>query len=176
MIGGGPGTLKGQDSALEHKKSYYSQLSKLSFQTLHCGDNSHTSLLIPSLIQMQFQAFFLAGLLFLPHPYEYHKAEYLNRQNPLKACNRLFLLPGQVHFYHRSRVCQACALGSAMAAAVVAGVHKNLPAAQEAMGGGFETEYHPDPQRAGIYSRLYQKYQRFGRFVEFDASHPDHQS
>ncbi len=63
---------------------------------------------------------------------------------------------------------QACALGSAMAAAVVAGVHKNIPEAQKAMGGGFETEYHPDAGRAAIYARLYEKYQRFGKFVEYD--------
>ncbi|MBE0655338.1 MAG: ribulokinase [Bacteroidales bacterium] len=61
---------------------------------------------------------------------------------------------------------QTCALGSAMAASVVAGVHKNLPAAQKAMGGGFETEYHPDNKRAQIYSRLYQKYKRLGKFIE----------
>jgi L-ribulokinase len=61
---------------------------------------------------------------------------------------------------------QTCALGSAMAASVVAGVHKNLPAAQKAMGGGFETEYHPNNTRAQIYSRLYQKYKRLGKFIE----------
>ena len=61
---------------------------------------------------------------------------------------------------------QACALGSAMAAAVVAGVHKDIPAAQEAMGGGFETEYHPDKERAAVYSKLYEKYKKFGEFIE----------
>jgi L-ribulokinase len=61
---------------------------------------------------------------------------------------------------------QAVALGSAMAAAVVAGVHATIPEAQAAMGGGFETEYHPDPAMVGIYEELYQKYQRFGAFVE----------
>ena len=33
---------------------------------------------------------------------------------------------------------QTCALGSAMAAAVVSGVYKDIPAAQKAMGGGVE--------------------------------------
>jgi len=61
---------------------------------------------------------------------------------------------------------QAVALGSAMAAAVVAGVHKSIPEAQAAMGGGFETEYHPDPEMASTYDRLYENYKRFGRFVE----------
>jgi L-ribulokinase len=61
---------------------------------------------------------------------------------------------------------QAVALGSAMAAAVVAGAHKDIPAAQEAMGGGFEQEYHPDPSRVKIYESLYEQYRKFGNFVE----------
>lgn len=61
---------------------------------------------------------------------------------------------------------QAVALGSAMAAAVVAGVHPSIPRAQEAMGGGFETEYQPDPAMAAVYAKLYERYKRFGRFVE----------
>jgi L-ribulokinase len=61
---------------------------------------------------------------------------------------------------------QACALGSAMAASVVAGVHKDIPAAQKAMGGGFEKEYRPDPDRAALYSVLYEKYKQFGAFIE----------
>ncbi len=63
---------------------------------------------------------------------------------------------------------QACALGSAMAASVVAGIHKDIPAAQEAMGGGFEKEYKPDPVRAEIYNKLYQKYKKLGSFIESD--------
>ena len=61
---------------------------------------------------------------------------------------------------------QACALGSAMAAAVVAGVHSDIAAAQKAMGGGFETEYHPDLERAALYAKLYEKYKNFGKFIE----------
>ena len=61
---------------------------------------------------------------------------------------------------------QTCALGSAMAAAVVAGVHKDIPAAQKAMGGGFEKEYKPDPIRARRYSELFEKYKKLGAFVE----------
>jgi len=61
---------------------------------------------------------------------------------------------------------QACALGSAMAASVVAGVHKDIPSAQKAMGGGFEKEYLPDPGRAAVYATLYEKYKRFGAFIE----------
>ena len=54
----------------------------------------------------------------------------------------------------------------AMAAAVVAGVHGSVPEAQKEMGGGYETEYHPDPAMVGIYKDLFQRYKRFGKFVE----------
>ncbi len=55
---------------------------------------------------------------------------------------------------------QTCALGSAMAASVVAGIHPDIAAAQKAMGGGFEREYKPDPVRAKKYEMLYNKYKR----------------
>jgi L-ribulokinase len=61
---------------------------------------------------------------------------------------------------------QTCALGSAMAASVVAGVHKDIAAAQKAMGGGFEKEYKPDPIKAKKYDQLYNKYKKLGLFVE----------
>ena len=61
---------------------------------------------------------------------------------------------------------QTCALGSAMAASVVAGVHKDIAAAQKAMGGGFENEYHPDPVRAKKYDVLFRKYKDLGSFIE----------
>lgn len=63
---------------------------------------------------------------------------------------------------------QACALGSAMAAAVVAGVYSTTTEAQERMGGGIETEYLPIPENVKKYEELYQKYQQLGRFIEFD--------
>ena len=61
---------------------------------------------------------------------------------------------------------QTCALGSAMAASVVAGVHKDIPSAQKAMGRGFEKEYQPDPLRAKKYESLYRKYKELGNFIE----------
>jgi L-ribulokinase len=61
---------------------------------------------------------------------------------------------------------QTCALGSAMAASVVAGIHPDINAAQKAMGGGFESEYKPDPVRAGIYETLFLKYKKLGEFIE----------
>ena len=61
---------------------------------------------------------------------------------------------------------QACALGSAIAASVVAGVHKDIPSAQKAMGGGFDKKYFPDPDRAAIYRTFYERYKRLGEYVE----------
>ncbi|HEX2921582.1 MAG TPA: ribulokinase, partial [Bacteroidales bacterium] len=61
---------------------------------------------------------------------------------------------------------QTCALGSAMAASVMSGIHKNLEAARAAMGGGFEKEYKPDKKRAEKYNVLFNKYRKFGEFVE----------
>ncbi|NOR74136.1 MAG: ribulokinase [Draconibacterium sp.] len=63
---------------------------------------------------------------------------------------------------------QACALGSAMAAAVVAGVYNNTAEAQKKMGGGIETEYLPIAENVEKYKVLYKQYQKFGKFVEFD--------
>ena len=63
---------------------------------------------------------------------------------------------------------QACALGSAMAAAVVAGVYPNTAEAQKKMGGGIETEYHPIPENVEKYKALYEQYKKFGKFIEFD--------
>jgi L-ribulokinase len=61
---------------------------------------------------------------------------------------------------------QTCALGAAMAASVVAGVHQDIAAAQKAMGGGFEKEYQPDPVRAKKYEILFRKYKELGTFIE----------
>jgi L-ribulokinase len=61
---------------------------------------------------------------------------------------------------------QTCALGSAMAAAVTAGIHADFGSAQAAMGSGFEKEYGPDPDEAAIYEVLYGKYLKLGRFIE----------
>jgi L-ribulokinase len=61
---------------------------------------------------------------------------------------------------------QTCALGAAMAASVVAGVHKDIASAQKSMGGGFEKEYHPDSERAKKYELLFRKYKELGNFIE----------
>ncbi|GAB4042875.1 ribulokinase [Spirosoma litoris] len=61
---------------------------------------------------------------------------------------------------------QACALGAAMCAAVAAGVHPTMEAAQKAMGSGFDAEYKPQPDKVAIYETLYAKYLKLGAFVE----------
>lgn len=63
---------------------------------------------------------------------------------------------------------QACALGSAMAAAVVAGVYSSTSEAQKKMGGGIETEYHPIPENVEKYKPLYEQYKKFGKLIEFE--------
>jgi L-ribulokinase len=57
-----------------------------------------------------------------------------------------------------SRSGQTCALGAAIAAAVVAGVYPDVPAAQKAMTGLKELVYHPQPQATAIYERLFALY------------------
>ncbi|MDR0348791.1 MAG: ribulokinase [Tannerella sp.] len=61
---------------------------------------------------------------------------------------------------------QACAFGAAMFASVAAGVHKDIYAAQKAMGQGFSHEYVPNEANHTIYRQLYKKYLQLGRFTE----------
>ncbi len=61
---------------------------------------------------------------------------------------------------------QTCALGSAMAASVVASVHTDFNAAQQSMGNGFEKEYRPRPAFVEKYERLYKKYCELGGYIE----------
>jgi L-ribulokinase len=57
-----------------------------------------------------------------------------------------------------SRSAQTCALGSAIAGAVVAGVYKNFELAQKAMTGLKPKIYKPNPQAHEIYRELYALY------------------
>lgn len=61
---------------------------------------------------------------------------------------------------------QACALGAAMCASVAAGIHPIMEAAQQAMGSGFDAEYHPNVVKVATYQKLYQKYINLGKYVE----------
>jgi len=53
---------------------------------------------------------------------------------------------------------QACALGAAIGAAVLAGAHRNFAAAEAAMTHLKNASYRPDPQRRRVYNRLYAQY------------------
>jgi L-ribulokinase len=61
---------------------------------------------------------------------------------------------------------QTCALGSAMAASVVAGIHSDFDSAREKMGHGFEITYHPRPEYVEKYNDLFRKYELLGVQVE----------
>jgi len=65
---------------------------------------------------------------------------------------------------------QACALGAAMFAATAAGIYGTVEEALDRMGSGFEKEYRPDPGRARRYSTLYERYTRFGTFIEQEST------
>jgi L-ribulokinase len=66
---------------------------------------------------------------------------------------------------------QACALGSAMYAAVVSGVHPTIAAAQQAMASGYEREYHPRSHNVAQYRQLYRRYLQLGSFQEKPISY-----
>ena len=53
---------------------------------------------------------------------------------------------------------QACALGAAMFAAVIAGEYDDMRQAQERMRPGYSMIYEPDPARHELYDVLYAKY------------------
>jgi L-ribulokinase len=59
-----------------------------------------------------------------------------------------------------SRSAQSCALGAALAAAVVAGVHPGFAEAQAAMTGVKDLCYRPDPAAAAVYEKLHTLYRR----------------
>jgi L-ribulokinase len=59
-----------------------------------------------------------------------------------------------------SRSAQTCALGSAIAAAVIAGVHKDYAAAQKKMTGLKSTIYKPNPKAHATYKELYAQYKQ----------------
>lgn len=61
---------------------------------------------------------------------------------------------------------QACALGTAMFASVVAGVYAQVEDAQKAMGSGFTHEYFPNAENHKLYLKLYDKYKALGKFTE----------
>lgn len=65
---------------------------------------------------------------------------------------------------HKSE--QTCALGAAMFAATAAGLYPKVEEAMNAMGQGFDAEYHPDPDNVPIYKKRYEQYKQLGSFIE----------
>ncbi len=70
---------------------------------------------------------------------------------------------------------QACALGSAVAAAVLAGAHPDFPSAQAAMTSIHAKQYRPKPANQKIYDQLYALYRQVhdsfgGRAISADLS------
>ena len=65
---------------------------------------------------------------------------------------------------HKSE--QTCALGAAMFAATVSKIYPNVEEAMNAMGHGFEKEYHPDAAMISVYAKRYEKYKTFGKSLE----------
>jgi L-ribulokinase len=59
-----------------------------------------------------------------------------------------------------SRSAQTCALGAAMSGAVVGGAHPTFAEATAAMTGSPEDVFHPIPENAAVYKRLYRLYKR----------------
>lgn len=59
-----------------------------------------------------------------------------------------------------SRSTQTCALGAAMAGAVVGGAHKDFASATRAMTGTQPKKFLPQPGRVAVYDRLYRQYRR----------------
>lgn len=65
---------------------------------------------------------------------------------------------------HKSE--QTCALGAAMFAATAAGIYSTVEDAMNAMGQGFDAEYHPNPNNTAVYALRYEKYKKLGVFSE----------
>jgi L-ribulokinase len=65
---------------------------------------------------------------------------------------------------HKSE--QTCALGAAMFAATAAGIFNKVEEAMDAMGPGFDAEYHPNPEKVSVYKKRYEQYKQLGKFIE----------
>ena len=70
-------------------------------------------------------------------------------------------MPIRIHQFEHT-----CALGAAMFAATAAGIYPNVEEAMAAMGGGFDKEYFPDPEKAALYQNRYEQYASLGNFIE----------
>ncbi|WP_421809877.1 ribulokinase [Flagellimonas sp.] len=61
---------------------------------------------------------------------------------------------------------QTCAMGAAMLAATVAGVHQDVQEAMGKMGHGFRTTYHPNGDRTALYGKRYELYKSTANFLQ----------
>ncbi|MEO8766693.1 MAG: ribulokinase [Ginsengibacter sp.] len=69
---------------------------------------------------------------------------------------------------HKSE--QTCALGAAMFAATAAGLYSKVEDAMDAMGQGFDAEYHPNADNVPVYRKRYEQYKQLGNFIEHKAA------
>jgi len=70
-------------------------------------------------------------------------------------------MPIRIHQFEHT-----CALGAAMFAATAAGIYPKVEDAMAAMGGGFDTTYSPNKDRAAFYDKRYQKFKELATFIE----------
>lgn len=69
---------------------------------------------------------------------------------------------------HKSE--QTCAIGAAMFAATAAGLYATVEEAMQAMGQGFDAEYHPRQENVAYFQKRYEKYKSLGAFIEENAA------
>lgn len=65
---------------------------------------------------------------------------------------------------HKSE--QTCAMGASMFAATAAGLYNKVEDAMQAMGQGFDAEYHPNQKNVAYYQNRYEQYKKLGSFIE----------